>query len=695
MNSEQNPLTRAFELCAGLPGSDKVSSELPPDQDGLAQEARKLNAALSHLREASQVEPSPDLLNQFMELATREQAEAAGEQDDQAVTSVELFDLYSGALPDANAGSVERRLASCPEAQGKVPSISRLAAVLGWLRQESEVSAQPGAHHRFNEQVSADLDRQLAQAAAEADEASRESEFLLADCSSADRASADSSNNRPSPSKPSADATSPRFYRRFSQLTTAAAAVLAFGLFWANQGTTDPELTAENVPQSVNNAMTREDLQQLEPVLVSLVGKSLLSIETISPEEMANRHLLLDLASRADQDNPLGAAKFLIKQGTLAPVQAVFRLPLFESVAVAAPASVAIPSALQGPLKVAIQQHDFQEVLRLSKKQDDLSSRLLQVWALTQLGRDQETLALLDGWSEDVSSWPETAQVFVAGVYRSLDRPAQAAALLESLCSQHPALNFHLGRLYDHRLKDAYKAAECYRRLVDSASEKLAAYGRFGLAETRVEVIVAEDFQHGPDQWTSVEGELLSNYVRGATQGEEQVLRIAAGDPLTAAELVRGNSAWRDYQITLDFQFRARDLGRDPKFSVVGYFQKHQQQYRMAIGLEGIQFVARYPVSNSLYHVTQWPPASRLHLGGDLEPGRWYTAKFRLENQADGVKLAGKVWPRGEKEPADWLLIHTDAAPDRPLSGAVGLLATDAAADVDNIRVEMITARDE
>ncbi len=67
----------------------------------------------------------------------------------------------------------------------------------------------------------------------------------------------------------------------------------------------------------------------------------------------------------------------------------------------------------------------------------------------------------------------------------------------------------------------------------------------------------------------------------------------------------------------------------------------------------------------------------------------WYTMKFQSENQDEGrkVRLRGKVWPRGEAEPAEWTIEATDETPN--VSGSPGLFgnATDAEVFVDNVKV--------
>ena len=69
------------------------------------------------------------------------------------------------------------------------------------------------------------------------------------------------------------------------------------------------------------------------------------------------------------------------------------------------------------------------------------------------------------------------------------------------------------------------------------------------------------------------------------------------------------------------------------------------------------------------------------------QPHRWYTMKFQATVVDDRAVLRGKVWPRGETEPADWMLEATD---DRPVrSGSPGLFgnAKDAEIYLDNVNV--------
>ena len=69
------------------------------------------------------------------------------------------------------------------------------------------------------------------------------------------------------------------------------------------------------------------------------------------------------------------------------------------------------------------------------------------------------------------------------------------------------------------------------------------------------------------------------------------------------------------------------------------------------------------------------------------QPNTWYVMKLRAANEDGKAVLHGKVWPRGEDEPAEWTITTTDDAPN--VAGSPGLFgnAKDAEIHLDNIMV--------
>jgi hypothetical protein len=68
-------------------------------------------------------------------------------------------------------------------------------------------------------------------------------------------------------------------------------------------------------------------------------------------------------------------------------------------------------------------------------------------------------------------------------------------------------------------------------------------------------------------------------------------------------------------------------------------------------------------------------------------PNTWYTLKFQAATKDGKAVLKGKVWPRDQKEPAEWTIEAVDEAPN--LIGSPGLFgnASDSEIYIDNISV--------
>jgi hypothetical protein len=69
------------------------------------------------------------------------------------------------------------------------------------------------------------------------------------------------------------------------------------------------------------------------------------------------------------------------------------------------------------------------------------------------------------------------------------------------------------------------------------------------------------------------------------------------------------------------------------------------------------------------------------------EPDRWYHLKLEIRSEGPQVVARGKVWARGEGEPASWTVERRDRSPN--LSGSVGIYADAQPVEVffDNLEV--------
>ncbi|GJM24416.1 MAG: serine/threonine protein kinase [Phycisphaerae bacterium] len=73
--------------------------------------------------------------------------------------------------------------------------------------------------------------------------------------------------------------------------------------------------------------------------------------------------------------------------------------------------------------------------------------------------------------------------------------------------------------------------------------------------------------------------------------------------------------------------------------------------------------------------VESWAPLPRIRhdVKFQYDPDKWYTMKFEVRPDGDKAHLRGKIWPRGEAEPVEWLIDVVDSCPNT--EGSPGLYA--------------------
>jgi outer membrane protein assembly factor BamB len=140
----------------------------------------------------------------------------------------------------------------------------------------------------------------------------------------------------------------------------------------------------------------------------------------------------------------------------------------------------------------------------------------------------------------------------------------------------------------------------------------------------------------------------------------------------TRSQMTMGPIELSNYTIQADFSLDELD-GRLPDFGVIN------SCYTMAVR----------PMSGQL-RVYSWSPHDyRTFAAAEFEPEphKWYTMKLRVEPGDGQVKVLGKLWPRGEDEPAEWTVEMVDKSPN--LHGSPGLFGKTETAElfVDNIKV--------
>ena len=89
-----------------------------------------------------------------------------------------------------------------------------------------------------------------------------------------------------------------------------------------------------------------------------------------------------------------------------------------------------------------------------------------------------------------------------------------------------------------------------------------------------------------------------------------------------------------------------------------------------------------------------WPPQVATYFSKTIpfswEAGRWYVMKLEARTKGAAAELRGKVWPRGEPEPAAWTIQATHASGN--LQGSPGFFGNskDSEIYIDNVTVEAV-----
>ncbi len=98
-----------------------------------------------------------------------------------------------------------------------------------------------------------------------------------------------------------------------------------------------------------------------------------------------------------------------------------------------------------------------------------------------------------------------------------------------------------------------------------------------------------------------------------------------------------------------------------------------QRRQLASIGLSCDRYNFILKGNTSKLAIQSWPPHRRMakEVKYRSDPGVWYTLKMKVDQTKEAATIYGKVWKRGEAEPADWTMQTTDPHPN--LAGAPGL----------------------
>jgi outer membrane protein assembly factor BamB len=155
-----------------------------------------------------------------------------------------------------------------------------------------------------------------------------------------------------------------------------------------------------------------------------------------------------------------------------------------------------------------------------------------------------------------------------------------------------------------------------------------------------------------PKHWTNTTGKV---FVRDF-DGSKGLTRVPDATPQRRTRVFMGPSTWSNYTVEAD----VRVTEKRRTMSDVGVIA---QRYGLVL-FGNSQKIELEP--------WQAVPGRSAIVPFAWKPDTWYRMKLQVQNEAGGVTVArGKVWPRGEAEPAAWTIEKKDAIGHR--EGAPGL----------------------
>lgn len=166
---------------------------------------------------------------------------------------------------------------------------------------------------------------------------------------------------------------------------------------------------------------------------------------------------------------------------------------------------------------------------------------------------------------------------------------------------------------------------------------------------------------------------LTANRGARAITGNAVMCKISTIPKGTRSQGWMGQTYLHDYTIQADVKGSIRN-GKLPSMGVIN------QRYTLALEGAAQELQVRSWVSQLDLRFAKTIP---FQWKNDV----WYTVKLQSENKDGKAILRGKVWPRGEVEPGQWLIEAADETPN--VSGSPGLFgnALDAEAFFDNVKV--------
>jgi hypothetical protein len=174
----------------------------------------------------------------------------------------------------------------------------------------------------------------------------------------------------------------------------------------------------------------------------------------------------------------------------------------------------------------------------------------------------------------------------------------------------------------------------------------------------RERLLLADDFER-PARTRALFERRLEGRVEHVLDGSLCLeLEPSEGD----TDYLAGSPEWTDYTVTARVKVMS---GERWSAALWGFWEGPMLNYRVRIQPGSVCLYKRDPVGGGRQNLIASPRP-------DLAPGAWYRLKLRLENRDDHVRLAGKIWPDAEEEPAGWTLRYEDRTAEIARRGRVG-----------------------
>jgi outer membrane protein assembly factor BamB len=186
-------------------------------------------------------------------------------------------------------------------------------------------------------------------------------------------------------------------------------------------------------------------------------------------------------------------------------------------------------------------------------------------------------------------------------------------------------------------------------------------------ASTRVRVVrplpVKEDFEKVepkklPEGWIGLSPLKFQVVER---DGSRVLQKLANNARFQRVEVYLGLPDWRGYAIQGD---------------VLGTYARRNLPDIGLIGCRYTFYLTKNPVERkNIARMVAWLPMPRLskEVAFDWKPDVWYRLKMRVDPKGEGGVARGKVWARGDPEPAQWTIEMDDPLPT--FEGSPGLVA--------------------